>query len=472
MAPTTSSLGVGSGLDLSSLLDNLKQSEQTRLNPLQRREASYNAKLTAYGTLQGAVDKFSTAAEKLGGADLYRGVKLDTAGEAFTATGSPEASAGRYQVSVNTLAQAQTLVSAGQADADAQIGSGGKITLSLGGGAGSASDSVDIDISAEQSSLSGIRDAINASGIGVTASIINDGSDRPNRLVLSSAATGTDSQISVSVADNSAGGGTTPLSDLLNYNGGSASNGLTQKVAASNASLSINGIDIQSQSNTVEDAIQGVTLSLTKTTDSPQALNATADRDSVKSAIQGFVDAYNSLHKTTASLTAFNGPDSQSGVLMGDSTARGVENQIRSALNTPIQGGQFFGLSQIGVSLQRDGTMKIDDAKLSDALAKNLDGVSQLLAGGENGKGVSGVLADSLGRLTGDSGLLTAAKTGTQSTLKSIGDQKSRMQDSIDATVARYRTQFENLDKILNQLNSTQSYLSQQFSAMNKSSNN
>ena len=128
----TSSLGIGSGLDLSSLLDGLRSSEQQRLVPLQKQASSYNTKLSAYGTLQSSLANFQTSAEALGKASLYDGVKTTTDSDAFTAVAGEKADPGSYSIEVDQLARSQSLVSAGEASVDDKIGNGGKITLSLG----------------------------------------------------------------------------------------------------------------------------------------------------------------------------------------------------------------------------------------------------------------------------------------------------------------------------------------------------
>lgn len=478
MSSITSSLGIGSGLDLSSLLDGLQSAEQQRLVPLQTRASSYNTKLSAYGTLQSTLAGFQTAAEKLGDAALFSGVKTASSSEAFKASAGNNAEPGSYSLEVFELARAQSLVTAGQASTTDTIGNGGTITLSVGDADGNVSESVDIDIAAQDSSLSGIRDAINAADIGVSASIVNDGSDTPYRLVLSSNATGTDSQITLSVAEDNEGGtgggllgggdAPTPLADLLDYDSSTGEGQMTQTVAARNARIAVNGIDIQSQSNTVEDAIQGVTLTLSGTTAEPQTLTATRDTDSVKAALEGFVAAYNRVHALSEKLTAFDGEDKANGILLGDSTARAVETRVRSALNTPIAGGMFSGLAEIGVSLQRDGTMEIDDEALDDALANNLGGIGALLAGEGEAGGLSKVVVDAVEIVAGEKGLLAAASDGMQARIDSLSDQMERQQESIDATIARYKKQFIELDSIMATLNSTSNYLTQQFEALSK----
>ena len=465
----TSSLGIGSGLDLSSLLDGLRSSEQQRLVPLQRQASSYNTKLSAYGTLQSSLANFQTAAEALGKASLYEGVKTTTDSDAFKAVANEKADPGSYSIEVQQLARSQSLVSAGQAGVDDKIGSGGKITLSLGDGAGNVSETVDIDLADADSSLSGIRDAINAADIGVNASIVNDGSGTPYRLVLSSNTTGTASQISVSVAENN-GDGSTPLGDLLNYDSTAGSGAMSQTVAARDAKLSVNGIEIVSQTNRVEEAIEGVTLTLSKTTSEPQSLTATRDTDSVKAALDRFVKAYNSVNTLSDKLTAFDSEKEISGVLLGDSTARTAETRVRGALNTAISGGAFSSLAEIGVSLQRDGTMKIDDEKLDKALANNLADVGQLLAGKDESGGLSKVLVSTLDAVAGEQGLLQSASNGMKTRIDNLTESMEREQESIDSTIARYQKQFVQLDSIMASINSTSNYLTQQFASLNKSS--
>lgn len=467
---TTSSLGIGSGLDLGSLLEGLKSSEQQRMVPLQNRAASYNTKLSAYGTLQSAFANFQSAAETLSDPALFKGVKTQSDSSAFTASAGSSAAPGSYSIEVGPLARAQSLVSAGRASMDDTVGSGGKITLSLGNGAGDTSATAQIDIAEGDSSLAGIRDAINAADIGVSASIINDGSDTPYRLVLSSNTTGTDAQISISVSGEG-GDGATPLADLLTYDSNAQDGGsnavMEQSVPARNASLSVNGIPIVSQSNTVEGAIQGVTLTLTGESSEPQALSTRRDTGAVRSALEKFVSAYNQVSKLSGKLTAFNAEDKTRGVLLGDSTVRNVQSQVRNTLNTPVDGGAFNSLAEIGISLQRDGTMQIDDKVLDKALADNLADVSQLLAGSKETGGLSQAMVKTLESVAGENGLLKSASDGMQTRIDSLGESMERQQESIDSTIARYKKQFVQLDTIMANLNSTRDYLTQQFESLN-----
>lgn len=327
----------------------------------------------------------------------------------------------------------------------ATIGQGGTITLRIGDGNGNVSESVTLDISAEESTLEGIRDAINAAEIGITASIIDDGSANPYRLTLSSKETGTGSQISVMVNDTRG----TALSDLLSYDSQTGSGAMQETVAARDAELTINGIDITSHSNVVEGAIQGVTLTLTEETTEPQALDVKRDMAAIKDALKEFVSAYNNLHSVQSELTAFNGPKANNGVLLGDYTARTVDSRLHRALNTPISGGDYFSLAQTGVTLQKDGTMKIDSDKLENALRTNLADVRTLLTGTETSQGLSAVLTSTIKSLAGDNGVLGIASEGLENRIDNLHERMEDMREHIQATIERYRAQFVQLDLIM-----------------------
>ncbi|MDM0002157.1 flagellar filament capping protein FliD [Variovorax sp. J22P240] len=477
-----SSLGVGSNLDLSTLLTQLQTAESQPLVNLQSQQVSFTTKLSAYGTLKNSLTSLQAAATKLSNPALFQGVKGNvSATDVLSVVATGTAVAGDYAIDVTRLAQSQSLVSAGQASAKTAIGTGtvkiefGTIT---GGtldpatgtynpGAGFTADAtrtaLPITIDASNNTLEGIRDAINSSKAGVSASIVNDGSATPNRLVLTSTQTGETSSMSISVTGDAA------LQSLLG-NDPTATQNLRQSVAAQNAKLTVNGIDISSTSNVVKEAIQGTTLNLLKIGTSK--LSMQKDTASVLSAIGDFVKAYNSLQNTAKSLTAYDADKKQGAALLGDATLRNLQTRIRQALNTPQSGGpdDMKVLSEIGVSLQKDGTLSMDSDKLSAALNNKLDGVSKLFASGEGstagyGKQLSALVDD----LTSTHGALQAATDGVNATLKQLDEQYTKMQDHVTATVDRYRAQFTQLDLLVSSMNNTMKYLTQQFDAMSSS---
>lgn len=452
-----SSLGVGSNLELSSLLTQLTTAEKQPLIALEKRAASYTTKLSAYGTLQNALGALQAASSKLSSLSLFQGVKAASSfTTVLTATATTTAASGTYAIKVDQLAQAQSLAAAGQTSPTASIGSG---TIHFGFGSGSATT---VDVAAN-SSLENIRDAINAKkDVGVTASIVNDGGAKPYRLVLVSDKTGEASSMDISVT-----GGTGTLGALFNKD---ISQGavMTESVAAKNAQLTVNGLSISSASNTVAESLQGVTLTLVKTGDS--TLTVGRDTASATSAINGFVTAYNSLVSTGAKLTSYDADTKKGSALSGDSTLRNLQVQLRSALTTPQGGaaGDFTMLSNIGVSFQKDGTLAVDVAALDKALTGNLDGVAKLFAGTATDTAGYGKQLSSLA-LTFAGGSLKAAADGVTTSIKRLDKQYDAMGTRIDATVERYRKQFTQLDVLMSSMNSTTSYLTQQFDAMNAS---
>lgn len=483
--PAVSSLGIGSGLDLNTLLSGLKTAEQIPLAAIQRQQTSYTTKLTAYGQLSSALGSLQTAAAALAKPELFQGVKASsTASDVLTATAASTAQSGTYALNVTQLAQAQSLATAGQADTSTNIGTGtAKITVQFEFGTTSgavftkdsdAARTQSLDIYPKDSSLAGIAKAINAkTTLGVTASIVNDGSATPNRLVLTSTQTGKASSMRISVSGDPAPAVPPPvysaLSKLLTNDPAAARN-LQQTVAAQNTELTVNGIAVTSATNSVAGAVQDVTMTVSKIGTS--TLSVQKDTDSAGNAIATLVNAYNSLQSVAKKLTAFD-PASKSGaVLLGDSTLRNIQVGMRSALTSPqaASGNGPTMLSNIGVSFAKDGTLVLDSVKLKAALDGNLGGVSTLFSGTAGVGGYGNSLSTLITGYTDTTGgVLTAASKGISSSLDSLAKQYTATSERADATVARYKAQFTQLDVMMSRMNQTSTYLTAQFDALNNS---
>lgn len=390
--PTMASPGVGSGLNVQSIVSQLMQVASQPLNQLAAQEASYQAELTAYGTLSGALSTFQNALGTLTDPTTFQTQSATPSDTSILgATADTTAAAGSYAVTVNQLAQAQTLSTAGQSSTTAAIGSGGTTTLTFEFGTvsgGTLSNGVysgasftqsgsqpsgTVTIDSSNNSLQGIADAINAANIGVTATIVNDGSSSPYHLVLTSNSTGADSSMKISVSGDST------LQGLLSYDPTGTQN-LTQTNAAQDATLSVNGLSVTSATNKVSGAIQGVTLNLLQAGSTTVAVSQ--DASAVQTAVQSFVTAYNSLQGTLSSLTAYDPSTQQGGPLLGDFTTQTIQSQIANVLGAqlPASGSTYTLLSQIGVSMNKDGTLSLDTAQLQSALASNFNGVAGLFA--------------------------------------------------------------------------------------------
>jgi flagellar hook-associated protein 2 len=238
-----------------------------------------------------------------------------------------------------------------------------------------------LTIDSTNNSLQGIRDAINAAKMGVTASIINDGSATPYRLVITSGSTGAANSMKISAS------GDATVSALLanDPTAGSATGALGQNmsetVTARNANLSVNGIAVSKASNTVSDIIPGVTVNLSKPSATPVTLTVAPDTATVTKNVNSFVTAYNALKTTLTSLTAYNASTKTAAILQGNLAILNMQSDLNGLLNTPAAGaGSLNSLSQIGVTFQRDGTLAVNNSMLSTALKNSFSSVAGLFA--------------------------------------------------------------------------------------------
>ncbi|QJQ94408.1 MULTISPECIES: flagellar filament capping protein FliD [Halomonadaceae] len=442
---TITSLGIGSGLDLNGLLDDLEAAERSKLEPIVKQQESHQATISAYGQLEGALGNLQSATAALNDPATFQAVGSDVRGDSVQAAASANAVPGQYQVEVMQLAQASSVATQGVADTTTQLGAG-TFTFTFGNG-----DTLEVEIDEEASSLAEIRDAINAKNGGVSASIINDGSEEGYRLVLASSETGTDAAIT-------------------NVDFGTLGSELAldadTQVAALDAKLKVNNVEITSQSNMVDGAIQGVTLSLMDTGNS--TITVRKDTDVAKQAISDFVDSYNALRTTINQLTSFNAETGAAGELLGDSTLRSIESQLRGVLNGGVEGDDGFNwLHEMGISLKLDGTLELNSAKLDEVIASDPTAVEKFFVGSGNTSGLAKQLDDMLGRTLADGGQLDNAVSGLESKIDRLDQQYSRTEQQIETTLSRYRTQFTQLDMMIAQMNQTSDYLTQQFEMMN-----
>ncbi|MBN9094420.1 flagellar filament capping protein FliD [Pandoraea pnomenusa] len=379
-----SSPGIGSGLDVNALVTSLMQPANNKLTLLKNQESSYQTKLSALGQLQSSLSAFQASLLTLSSASQYLQMSANVADNTIlTASSSTGAAAGAYSVNVSQLAQAQSLSTSGVANQTSAIGSGTatKLTFSFGtitggtltngtySGAGFTANAsqtpVTITIDSSNNSLQGIRDAINASGAPVNATIVNDGSGTPYRLVLTSKTTGENMSMNISAA----AGGDATITNMLTYDATGTQN-LSQTAAAQNAKLTVNGLAITSATNSVQNSVQGLSLSLIKTGTTTVTLSNNSS--AVTSAVQSFVTAYNTLQSTMTTLTKYDPTGQATGALIGDSTVTLVQTQLQNILNGRLPGVQSTGLSslaQIGVNFQTDGTLALDTSALNKAMS-------------------------------------------------------------------------------------------------------
>lgn len=393
---TTSGIGT-SNLDVNSIVSQLMTVEQRPLTILAKKEASYQAKLSAFGSIKGALSSFQSSVSSLSYISKFTALKASSADTSVaTVTASSIAVAGTYSLdTVTKLAQSQKLAATGQASSTTVIGNG-TLTFDFGtitGGtfnattgqytgasfASNGSGTKTVTIDATNNSLQGMRDAINNAKIGVTATIVNDGGTSPYRLALTSETIGKNNSIKISVAESGAAG----LAALLAHDpANDTGQNLAETATAQNAEFKIDGIAVSKASNTITDVIQGVTLSLQKVSASPVSLSVSRDSAAVKASVDGFVKAYNDLNKILKDSSAYDPASQKGAILLGDATVRTLQSQIRATLSTPVTntGGSLSTLSQIGVAFQKDGSLALDASKLDSAISNNFNDIASLFA--------------------------------------------------------------------------------------------
>lgn len=464
-----STLGVGSGLGLSTILDKLTAAEKQSLTPISKQQSAATAKLSAYGTLKTAIQAFQTANTKLKDASLYTATSTTSSSSAFSADTNGSALAGKYTISVDHLAQSQTLTSLPKADVKAAMGDGSDSRILKFVTADGKENS--ITLTKDQTSLSALRDTINKSNVGISASLIKVSSTE-FRLSLTSSATGTDHAVkSLSVI------GDDTLHGFIGFDvADTANSGMTQSVEAQNASLTVNNVPIESSSNTISDAVEGITLKLNDKTTGNQTLSVSTDTSKAKNAITDWVNSYNSLQDTIGNLTKYTAvdagkdQDSKNGALLGDGTLRNIQTQLKSILANSSGSTVYKTLSQAGITTDpTDGKLKLDADKLTTALQVRPDAVRDMFSGDGKKTGVTTVLDTTFTAYLSSKGVLQGATDSISKKLNQLTDQYNTTSKRIDDKIARYKTQFTNLDKMVSVLNNTSTYLTQQFESTNSS---
>ncbi|HYJ41025.1 MAG TPA: flagellar filament capping protein FliD [Steroidobacteraceae bacterium] len=453
-----SSPGLGSGLDINGLVSQLVAAEKAPAQAqITRSQTSTATSISALGQLKGALGAFNAALTSLKSLETFS-TRSATASDAskFTASASIAAAEGSYDVQVESLASAHQLTSDPFVEGAAQeVGTG---TLTIGSG----DKTFQVSIDATHNTLAQIRDAINqATGNTnlVRATIVNaaDGA----HLVLSATATGEDAAITVAQADGDGG-----LASLV-YNPSLTTN-YTQQRPAADSVVFIAGFEHNSATNTVADAIDGVSITLLDAEPGEIfTLTIANDTAATTGRIKNFVDQYNSLAKTITALRGYEPTTKKAGPMLGDAMLRGIESELRNKLTDTVSGlsGPYQSLASIGITTQKDGTLKLDAAKLDTAMKSNYDGVATLFS---SATGVATRLSDAL-----TPRLETGAEMDVRSkrlNAKSVELQKS--QATLEARMlkveARYRAQFTALDSLLSKLQGESSFLTQQLSSISK----
>jgi flagellar hook-associated protein 2 len=485
-----SSAGIGSGLDVKSIITSLMAVESQPLTLLQQKASSVQTEISAVGQIQSLTSTLSDKAHALSSSTLWTQTTSSSADTtAVTAdTSNGTAAAGDYSVSVQQMAQGQTVTSSAAAGSTL---SAGTITIQLGSyvsdGAtppnvtfqAASSGPVSIPISASKTSLSAIRDEINSYNAGVQASIITDANG--SRLSLRSTNTGAANGFQITTTETADDGNPATGLSALNFDGstGATNSQMGLNQSALNAKATVNGISIESASNKLSNISDGLSLTLLRKTDTPVDVTVSTDTASMQKAITDFVSAYSSLQsyislqtKYDASTAVAAGTSRQDGPLQGDPSIVGFQNQLRAVVTTTSTTSSMFSrLSDIGIAVQKDGTLSIaNQNKLTSALS-HPDELSKLFTTygttSEN-TGIAQRFASLADKANATDGSLFSRTAGLKGELSRNQQQQDDMQTHLDATQARLTAQYQALDTTMSKMNALSSYVSQQVALMQK----
>jgi flagellar hook-associated protein 2 len=453
------SLGIGSGLDISTLVSTLTTSEMSAPNArVTREQTSVTAQVSAIATLKSALSTFQSSLTSLLSGSGFAARTVSSGDETVvTATATSSAALGNYQVEVQKLAQSQQLLSGNfTSGASTVIGTG---TLSVSSGGKNFSIAVD----SSNNTLAGIRDAINSATDNQSVSATLVYGQTGAQLVLTSLATGASSAVTVAATGGDGG------LDQLTYGAGNTTH-YTEKQPAQDAIIVVSGVEHHSATNQVSDAIDGVTLNLASAKlGTNVSLTIGNDTDHVVSLVQSFITAYNTMQTSLSTLDSYDSTTQVTGALFGDVMYTGLKNQIHRALTDTVAGvtGSFNSLAALGVTTGVDGTLSMDETKLRSALSSDFKAVSKVFSGS------SGVVARVNSQIT--TALLTGGGVATRSASlttqqKQIDDEKDAITVRTNAVQERYLAKFNAMDALLASLQNTSSFLTQQTDALNRQS--
>lgn len=420
------------GFDTETIINSLIQQASAPVRLLQSQQQDVQSKIASLQSLSANVLNLRAAADGLVDSTLFGSATASSSNSAaVSATAASGAPAGSYTVAVTTLARPETQISnTGYAATTSVVGTSGSLTINIG-----TSNNQPITINATNNTLSGLRDAINGANLGVTASIVNTGvGATPYKLVLTGNTSGQSNTISVTG----------------NIDGQPYSFTVTQ--AAASASLTVNGIGITSNSNTITGAVPGLTLNLLQP-NSSATVTVSAATDQIKTKISSLVTSFNALNSFFVTQSTVNKTTNRAGVLAGDFTFSSVRSSVRGSFSSTVSNGGFFSsLAALGLEFQNDGSLVINDATLSDALNNRLSDVQKFFQG-TAANGFANTLQNTLKSLTDPvDGVLTLATTTLQGTVTNLQDSIDRLQARIALQRKSLQQQFQAAQEAIAQL--------------------
>ncbi len=467
---TISSPGIGSGLDVQSIVSQLVALEKAPLTQLKTQATSFETRLSTYGTIKSQIAALGDAATKLSTSKGWNAVTAASSNAAaIGVTAASGAPASAFTMTVQQLAKAQSTASTAVA-ADTAMGSG-SMTIELGSWSANTftpgtSTPVTIDITAGEDSLAEIAAQINDADAGVSATVLRDASGE--RLLLKSSETGATSGFRISVADDD--GNDTDGAGLsrLAYAAGNASGmGLTQ--AGQNALATVDGVSISSTTNRLANTLSGLTIQLSQVTTDPVEITVASDLEAVRANVQAFIDNYNTLNTTLANATRYDASTKVAGALQGDSTATGLQNALRAMMRSVTGSTPFSRLSDIGIEMQTGGKLALDSEKF-DAALNDLDGLSSLFTintGTATTEGFGRKIKTFADGLIDSDGLVSTKTSAIQSAIRRNSLEQEKVNDRAARAEVRYLAQYNAMDAAVAKLNGINAFVTQQITLWN-----
>jgi len=448
MASSVNFSGIGSNIDFNLIRDAILSDRMQPVTQLQNRSASLGTRSSALKQLNGLLASLTSASTALTDTNLGTGRSSTSSDSAIvTATTTTAATPGSINLNVLRLASTLTQASTSLPSTSAGIIAGGATTATFELRKGGAPTGTAITIDGANNSLTGLRDAINNAGAGVTASIVDIGGDgTQNQLVLTSTATGAAGR--VELVETTATGTAAAL-NLRSLN----PPGAVADFSALDAQLMINGLTITRSTNTISDALSGVTFNLNKV--GLAEIHVTPASD-IADDLQTFVDAYNRVQSFIDTQYKQDSDGKATGVLAGDSTLRLVQRQLRDAVNSlsNANGGTLTSLADLGISKNENDDLTLDTATLTTKLQNNLSDVKSLLFGSSGNKGIFNNLTTSFSGLSDDvTGVVQTAINGYQSSIKTLSASIADQTQRINALKNSLTIQFAKVDAAISLIN-------------------
>lgn len=480
---TLSSPGVGSGLDVNSIVTQLVAIERKPIDQLQTQATTIQTKLSAFGLLQSYAANVRDSADALSKPGLWTQTTAgssDTGSVSVTSTAS--AASGSYSVQVSQLAQSQSLASGAYADSGTVVGSG-TLHIELGTWnsdltsfvADPAKSAIDVPIGADEGTLDGIKAKINAANAGVTASIVRDGSGA--RLVLQSSATGASGAVRISVTDDDGTANDAAGLSALAFDPPNAAiemppvtGQMSQTLAGKDALATINGLSVSASTNTLTGVIDGVTMTLSKVTTAPVNVSVALDTGSLRKAVSDFAKAYSDMNAYIASQTKYDATTQKAATLQGDRSTLTLQSNLRSMfLSSSTASSAFSRLSDVGLEVQPGGSLKVNDTKLTAALANPAE-LAKLFtstaSADSSQQGFAVRIKAMATQLTNSDGAINTHAQALRDSIARNATQQQRLEDRVALTQARLLKQYSALDTQLSQMQSVGNSLTQALAGL------